>query len=79
MTTRDTVKLMELVRGTIIPFEEDKEYEFKMHLDLCEDDLPVWLRMPQRKRTRRAISRYFLEIVSSQPTALQSYTSVVVD
>lgn len=66
-TRADTTDPMEvgkardkLVRGSIVTCEEDKEYEFKMHLDLSEDDLPTWLQRSNggsHKRSRRAISR----------------------
>ncbi len=51
---------MAFVQGSTVPFEEDKDYEFKMHLDLCEDDLPAWLQTGAccGKRTRRAISKF---------------------
>ncbi len=58
---------MEFVQGSTVPFEEDKDYEFKMHLDLCEDDLPAWLQTGAccGKRTRRAISKFaiFLSVL----------------
>ena len=49
------------IKGSIIPLEEDKEYEFKMHMNLCDEELPTWLQSldcKRKRRTKRAISRF---------------------
>ena len=38
------------IKGSIIPLEEDKEYEFKMHMSLCDEELPTWLQSSDCKQ-----------------------------
>ncbi|KAK7111522.1 uncharacterized protein [Littorina saxatilis] len=46
------------VRGSTLPFEEDKTHEFKGHLNLCQEEIPPWAQETKRERgSRKPISR----------------------
>ncbi|XP_076455854.1 schlafen-like protein 2 isoform X2 [Babylonia areolata] len=45
-------------KGDILPFEEDNRNEFKGHLNLCKEEIPVWAKGKKTERsTRKPISR----------------------
>jgi len=53
--TRNRVYL----RGSVLPFVEDRTHEFKGHRNLAVEELPPWCFVPgTNRRSRRAISRY---------------------